>query len=331
MLTAFDGETWGTGGAGVGAGFPLPYIYQFPNRRRRHRDVYINAGGARAMRAPGHPQGCFITEVLMDELADLVKLDPVDFRMKNLPPDAPNARWRQYFPIAAKLFGWEKRHPTGDSTPGPIKRGVGCSANRWGGGGRGSHAHCEILPDGGVVMRCGTQDIGTGTRTLVSMVTAETLGLPLDAVKPEIGDSIYPFSGGSGGSTTAASVTPAIRVTAVKALDALKAKVAPKLGVQPADLVASGGRIHAKGDASKGMTWKEACRTLGAEPIAVDGEWQRGLSASGTTRRADGRGGSGHGDRRVEGDAAGLRAGLRPDRRQADRREPGDRRRVCSA
>ncbi|MDE3153609.1 MAG: xanthine dehydrogenase family protein molybdopterin-binding subunit [Acidobacteriota bacterium] len=283
MLTAFDAQTWGTGGAGVGAGFPLPYIYQFPNRRRQHKDVYINAGGARAMRAPGHPQGCFITEVLMDELADLVKLDPVDFRMKNLPPDAPDARWRAYFPIAAKLFGWDKRHPTGDATPGPIKHGFGCSANRWGGGGRGSHAHCEILPDGGVIMRCGTQDIGTGTRTLVSIVTAETLGLPIDAVNTEIGDSLYPFSGGSGGSTTAASVTPAIRVTAVKALDALKAKVAPKLGVPPADLVASDGRLHARNDRAKGMTWKEACRTLGAEPIAVDGEWQPGLSASGTS------------------------------------------------
>ncbi|HVC21081.1 MAG TPA: xanthine dehydrogenase family protein molybdopterin-binding subunit [Vicinamibacterales bacterium] len=283
MLTAFDGQTWGTGGAGVGAGFPLPYIYQFPNRRRRHSDVYINAGGARAMRAPGHPQGCFITEILMDELADKAGLDPLEFRMKNLPPDAPDARWREYFPIAAKQFGWSRRHPTGDPTPGPIKTGVGCSANRWGGGGRGSHAHCEILPDGGVIMRCGTQDIGTGTRTLVSIVTAETLGLPIAAIRTEIGDSLYPFSGGSGGSTTAASVTPAIRVTAVKALDALKEHVAPTLGVAAADLVAEEGRLFARNAPSKGLTWKEACRLLGTEPVSVDGQWQPGLSASGTT------------------------------------------------
>ncbi len=68
-LTAFEGQSWGTGGAGAGAGFPLPYIYNFPNRTRTHKDVYINAGQQRAMRAPGHPQGCFLTEILMDELA----------------------------------------------------------------------------------------------------------------------------------------------------------------------------------------------------------------------------------------------------------------------
>ena len=283
VLTAFDAETWGTGGAGAGSSFPLPYIYVFPNRRRRHTDVFINAGPQRAMRAPGHPQGCFATEMLMDELADAVKMDPVEFRLKNLPPEAPNAMWRRYFPIAAERFGWSRRHPTGDPAPGPIKRGMGCAANRWGGGGQGTQAHCEINPDGSVVMRCGTQDIGVGTRTIVAMITAETLGLPIEAVKAEIGDSRYPFSGGSGGSTTAPAVSPAIRVTAGKALDALKARVAPALGVEAASLVASNGRIHVADDPSKGLTWKEACRRLGMQPIAVDGQWERGLSASGSS------------------------------------------------
>ena len=282
-LTAFDAESWGTGGAGVGAGFPLPYIYTFPNRRRRHRDVYTNAGPARAMRAPGHPQGCFATETLMDELADKVRMDPVAFRLKNLPAEAPNRMWRKYFPIAAEKIGWTRRHPTGDTTPGPIKRGMGCAANQWGGGGRGTKAHVEILPDGGVVVRCGTQDLGTGCRTLVTMVAAETLGLPISAVKAEIGDSNYPFSGGSGGSTTSASVTPAIRVTAGKAFDAFTARVAPKMGVEPAALVAKDGRIFPKDTPGKGIAWKEACRLLGTEPVSVDGEWEAGLSASGTS------------------------------------------------
>ncbi len=282
MLTAFDGESWGTGGAGAGSGFPLPYIYVFPNRRRVHRDVYINAGQQRAMRAPGHPQGCFITEVLMDELADQVRMDPVQFRLKNLPPQAPNAMWPTYFPIAAQMINWSRRHPTGDPTPGPIKRGLGCSANRWGGGGRGSKAHCEIASDGSVTIRCGTQDIGTGTRTIVGMVAAETLGLPLAAVTVAIGDSNHPFSGGSGGSTTAASVSPAIRVTAGKARDALFATVAPQLGTTPENLVAADGRIAAKGG-GKSLAWKDACKVLGTEVISVDGEWEAGLSASGTT------------------------------------------------
>src|SRR5262249_5989100 len=105
-LTAFDGSSWGTGGAGQGANFPLPYIYQFPNRRRTHTDVYINAGTQRPMRAPGHPQGCFLTEILMDELADQLKMDPLEFRLKNLPPTAPDAMWAEYYKIGAKKFGW---------------------------------------------------------------------------------------------------------------------------------------------------------------------------------------------------------------------------------
>ena len=282
-LTAFDAESWGTGGAGAGAGFPLPYVYVFPNRRRVHKDVYINAGQQRAMRAPGHPQGCFITEVLMDELADKVRMDPVEFRLKNLPPQAPAAMWRSYFPMAAKRFGWEKRHPTGDPTPGPIKRGYGCAANRWGGAGRGTRAHCEIYPDGSVVVQCGTQDLGVGTKTLVALVAGETLGLPVSAVNAQIGDSHFPFSGGSGGSTTAAAVSPAIRVTAVMALEALARRIAPQLGLPPEDITASAGRVHAKSDPSKGLAWKDACRLLGTEPVMVDGEWQQGLSASGTS------------------------------------------------
>jgi xanthine dehydrogenase YagR molybdenum-binding subunit len=283
MLTAFDGQSWGTGGAGATSGFPLPYIYNFPNRKRTHKDVYINAGQQRAMRAPGHPQGCFLTEILMDELADRVKMDPVAFRVKNLPAAGPNAMWAEYFARGAKAFGWDKRHATGDPTPGPIKTGMGVSAHRWGGAGRGSHAHMDITSDGGVVIKCGTQDIGTGTRTIVAMVAAESLGLPVSAVKPEIGDSSLPFSGGSGGSTTAASVTPAIRVTAINALDKLFAKVAPTLGVAPADLVAEGGRIHVTGNSSKGVSWKDACKLIGTEPISVDGEWADGLSGSGTS------------------------------------------------
>src|SRR5438034_516615 len=129
-LWAYDAQSWGTGGAGATSNFPLPYIYDFPNRRRTHKDVYINAGQQRAMRAPGHPQGCFLTEILMDELADLVKMDPVAFRVKNLPPKAPNAMWAEYYELGAKRFGWEKRHPTGDQTPGPIKTGMGVSAHR---------------------------------------------------------------------------------------------------------------------------------------------------------------------------------------------------------
>ena len=281
-LTAFDAQTWGTGGAGAGSDYPLPYIYVFPNRRRVHTDVYINAGQQRAMRAPGHPQGCFVTEVLMDELADQVRMDPVEFRLRNLPSLAPNAMWARYFPMGAERIDWKRRHVTGDPTPGPIKRGLGCSANRWGGAGQGGRAHCEITADGGVVMRSGSQDIGTGNRTIMGIVVAETLGLEVRDVRIELGDSNFPFAPGSGGSTTAASVMPAMRVTAGKARDALFERIAPSLNVTPDQLELAVGRINVRGS-NRGVTWREACKMLGTVPVSVDGQWERGLSAGGTS------------------------------------------------
>jgi xanthine dehydrogenase YagR molybdenum-binding subunit len=284
-LTAVDAETWGSGGAGQGANFPFPYaIYPFPVRRRRHTDVYINAGPQRAFRAPGHPQSCFITEIVMDELADRLRLDPLEFRLRNLPPESPSSMWSQYFKIGAEKFGWAKRHPTGDPASGPIKRGMGCAANRWtGNGSSATRAQCDIQPDGGVIMRIGTQDIGTGTRTMVSIVTAETMGLPLESVQTLIGDSNYPFAPGSGGSVTVASVTSTVRAAAENARDALFARIAPTLSLEPTALMASNGRIHPKGDPSTGLTWAEACKRLGTEPISTPGEFQANLGSTGTS------------------------------------------------
>jgi xanthine dehydrogenase YagR molybdenum-binding subunit len=280
IITAFDAESWGTGGAGASAGFPLPYIYQIENRRRTHKDVFINTGTQRPMRAPGHPQGSFIMELLMAELADKVNMDPVEFRIKNLPPEAPNAMWRSYIREGAEAFGWNKRHPTGDPAPGSIKTGMGVAVCTWGGGGRGpSVAHCEIASDGSVVMRVGTQDIGTGERTVVAMVTADALGLPLSRVTAEIGDTQYGVSGSSGGSTTAASTSPGIRIAALKALELLNAKVAPVLGVSPDALVASDGRIHVRDTPSKGLSWADACKRIGPQPITTEADWQPGMSS----------------------------------------------------
>lgn len=281
-LTAFDAQTWGTGGAGQGAQFPLPYIYQFPNRKRTHLDVYINAGNQRPMRAPGHPQGCFATEVLMDELADLVKMDPLEFRLKNLPPKAPDAMWGDYFTMGAKKFGWSKRHATGDGGKGHLKTGMGVSANQWGGGGRAGNAHVDILSDGSVVVKVGTQDIGTGTRTVVPMVAAETLGVPLSTVRGEIGDTILPFAGASGGSTATAGIVPAIRIAVGRAREVLLARVAPSMGVDASTLEIVDGRVRVKGG-GKSLSWKAACKLLGQEPISIDNAWEPGLSSVNTS------------------------------------------------
>jgi xanthine dehydrogenase YagR molybdenum-binding subunit len=292
-FVAWDSETWGTGGAGAGAGFSVPYgvyvppqgqTWGFANRRQSHTDVYTNAGPQRAFRAPGHPQACFVTETVIDELADRLRMDPLELRLRNLAPEAPNAQWRKYFPIGAEKIGWSRRHPTGDSAPGPIKRGLGCAANVWGGAGnRATRAMCEIQPDGSVINKIATQDIGTGTRTLVAMITAETMGLPLNQVTAAIGDTNYPFAPGSGGSITVGSVSPTVRIAAENALKELFAKVAPQLGVAPDALVAKAGRIQVKDNPSRGLAWRDACKLLGTSPIQAPGAWEQGLSSVGTS------------------------------------------------
>ena len=117
----------------------------------------------------------------------------------------------------------------------------------------------------------------------MAVITAETLGLRPSQVRPEIGDTAYGVSALSGGSTTAASISPGIRVAAVKALDALKEKVAPALGVDASSLVAVGGRIQVANDPSKGMTWADACKHIGPQTIAADGDWIAGMSSNTTS------------------------------------------------
>jgi xanthine dehydrogenase YagR molybdenum-binding subunit len=142
-----------------------------------------------------------------------------------------------------------------------VKTGVGVAAGTWGGGGRGSEAEVQINSDGTVEVRCGTQDLGTGSRTVVAIVAAEAFGLRPDQIKVKIGDTNLPFSGGSGGSSTSASVSPAIWDACQNALAALQQQT----GVADA----------------RGANWPDACKKLGINPLTARGKWQEGLSGSG--------------------------------------------------
>lgn len=275
-LTAFELNAYGTGGIGSGAGIPAPYIYRVGAWRVQQKDVYINAGNARAMRAPGHPQASFGIESALDDLADLLGIDPIVLRKKN---DPNSTRHRQY-DVAADQIGWKRRQPTG-SQSGVLRRGFGIGSATWGGGGGGTRAQVDIHPDGQVVVKCGTQDIGTGTRTVVAIVAAEELGLPVSAITSLIGDTTFPPSGGSGGSTTAASVAPAVKVATDAARDELFTRVAPALNTTPDLLEAKNGFILSTADPHKRIAWKDACALLGTETISVQGQHDRSLSSSG--------------------------------------------------
>jgi xanthine dehydrogenase YagR molybdenum-binding subunit len=285
-LVAFDAESWGTGGHSRSAGFPLPYIYEIPNRRRVHTDLFINAGEARAMRAPGHPQGCLITESLMDDLCHKLDpgFDPVTFRLRNLPAGPLREIWTKELHLGAARIGWpESWHPRGDKTPGPWKRGLGCAIDTWGGRAGSAQATCTIHGNGRVEVECGSQDLGTGTTTLVPLVAAEILGLQVADVTGRIGSSQYPPAGGSGGSTSCGGVSLAVAVAAEKALKELLEKAAPALGVPAADLVAEHGRVYIKSDIEKGFTWKQACALLGQGVIRASASERegQGMSSSG--------------------------------------------------
>ncbi|NUO78525.1 xanthine dehydrogenase family protein molybdopterin-binding subunit [candidate division KSB1 bacterium] len=277
-VIAFSTKSYGTAGVAPNARIRLPIVYEdIPNVSTEHYDVFTNAGEARAFRAPGCPQASFVMEQVMDELAEKLKMDPLAFRLKN---DA-NATRQMQWKLGAEKFGWNKRAAQANADAGPIKRGMGLGAAIWWPGGRGTQAQMTILPDGGIEVRCGTQDIGTGTRTIVAAVAAEELGVPITAVKALIGDTNYPYSGGSGGSTTAPSVAPAIKNTAEKAKEKLLTVAAQHFGVTANEVTLANGKAFVNADEKKSLSWKQLCALLGATPIMVNGEWVEGLSSAG--------------------------------------------------
>ncbi len=273
-LVAWESRSWGTGGVGGGGTPPLPYIFEIPNQRKQNTAISTNQGSARAWRAPNHPQAAVITMGAIDDLAAKMKMDPLDFMLKNMDIAGPRAQtYKEEFAIAEQMMDWKKNwHQRGDQTPGNIKRGLGLSMHTWGGRGHASNQDFSINPDGSVVIKLGTQDLGTGCLTIITIVAADTLGIPMENVKVLYGNNHYPPSGGSGGSTTSGGVTSSTRRGAVNARDALFAKVAPALKAQPTELEAVDGRVQVKADKGRSLSWKEACAKIGAVPITVHGK-----------------------------------------------------------
>ena len=273
-IVAWQSDSWGSGGPGGGGSPPIPYIFNIPNQRKQHTAIANNIGSARAWRAPNHPQACLITMSALEDAAARLNMNPLDFFLKNIELTGPRAQiYRDELKIAAELIEWEKNwHSRGDKTAGPVKRGLGLSIHTWGGGGHPSDCDITIQPDGSVELKMGTQDLGTGTRTAINIVAADTFGLPLNAVKVMIGDNRFPVSGPSGGSTTIGGVSASSRRAALDALDQIFAKAAPALNAQPADLEAAGGTIRVKNEPSRSMTWAQACSKLGGMPITVRGK-----------------------------------------------------------
>jgi xanthine dehydrogenase YagR molybdenum-binding subunit len=269
-ITAWRSKSWGSGGLGGSGSPPLPYVFQIPNRRHQHSSVPTNTASSRAWRAPNHPQACYLTLSALEDLAAGLRLNPLDFVLKNAGILGPLSKvYTEELEIADQLMGWRQRwHPRGQAGEGPVKHGMGLSLHTWGGRGHRSNCDVTVHPDGTAEAKISTQDLGTGTRTVIAIVLAETLGLPLEAVKVSIGDSRYPTSGGSGGSTTVGGVSSSTRRAGLNALALAFEKVAPKLGVAADQLEAADGVIRVKGDPGRSLTWRQA---LGTNPVNASG------------------------------------------------------------
>lgn len=285
-ITGWQSESWATGGFGGGGSPPLPYVFDVPNQRKNHTAVSINAGGQRAWRAPNHQQACYLTCTAIEDFAAQIKMDPLEVFDKNAGLTQRAEVYRAQLAKGAELIDWKKKwHQRGDSGSGNIKRGLGLAVHTWGGGGHNSQCRTNIHPDGTVELELCSQDLGTGTRTIITQVAAETLGLPLGAITLKIGDSSLPPSGPSGGSTTVGGVSSSTRKSTVNALEKLFEAVAPSLGSPADQLEAVDGRIQVKGNSAKSLTWKAACQKLGVNKISEMGANDQrnpgGLNSSG--------------------------------------------------
>ena len=272
-ITSWMSDSWSSGGAGGGPATPIPYVYgNVPNLRINHASVSLNTGPQRAWRAPNHPQASFLTCSALTDLAAKLNMDPLALFSKNANLTHREATYKEQLQKAAELIDWKNKYHAPGEGKGTIRRGVGIGVAQWGGAGHASKCKVTIHPDGSVEVELGSQDIGTGTRTCITMVAAESLGLPMSAIKVKLGKNAYPASGPSGGSTTIGGVSTSTRKASLNALEKLFEKVAPSLGVPPAQLEAVDARIQVKGNPNKALSWKQAAAKMGQSPIEEMGE-----------------------------------------------------------
>ncbi|MBX3452061.1 MAG: xanthine dehydrogenase family protein molybdopterin-binding subunit [Planctomycetaceae bacterium] len=272
-ITAWDSNHWGTNGTGGGTVSltVTPYVYDPPNRRRTATGIVTHTGPQRAWRAPNHPQACAYTQTAIDDLAAVAGIDSLSFVRKNLDITGRPAVYAAQLDIAAKLMDWQaKWHPRGKGQNGSVKTGLGLALHTWGGAAHAATCLVKVHPDGTVETFLGSQDIGTGIRTSIGVVAAETFGIPMTSVRVHIGSNKYPKAGPSGGSTTIGGVSGPVRRASQEALWQVLDKVAAKHSVDFATLAVKDSKVWS-GD-KEVCTWKQACSLLGPMGIEVRGE-----------------------------------------------------------
>jgi len=284
-IVAWDSHHWGTDGINggtVSAGV-VPYVFDVENRSRKSTGLITNCGPTRAWRAPNHPQACVLTDTAIDDLAAKLEMDSLDVFMKNLDKTNRPDVYAEELKIGAELIDWKAKwhlHGKGPSEGG-WKRGLGLAMHTWGGRAHGASTTVKVHPDGTVESFGGSQDLGTGTRTVIAITLAETFGIPMSMVKVNIGTNKYPRSGPSGGSTTVGGVSGPNRRAALNALWQIYDLVAARYEVDADSLEAKNGYILSHGTVV--CSWKQAAHLIGPMPLEVQGKGPEndGLTSSG--------------------------------------------------
>ena len=267
-ITAIHLIAYGTAGCGTGAGCsgPAANLYKSASLHTEENDVFINAGPASAMRAPGHPQGAFALEQTMDELAVKLGMDPIDLRDKT--DEHPVRRVERQVVRASDL--WKSRNPVAGADQGPVKRGVGLAQSVWYRFvSMNSSAEVRIHKDGSLEVLSGVQDIGSGIKTVMAQILAEQFGVPPSQIAVKVGDTNYAEGPNSGGSVTTLSLTPAVRDAAWQAAQKFLADIAPALGSTSDDLVLVDGEVRSQSGKFEPVSFRRAAAKMTTSQIAV--------------------------------------------------------------
>jgi xanthine dehydrogenase YagR molybdenum-binding subunit len=260
-------------------------IYACPNIETSHRLVPLDQGTPTYMRAPGEAPGSFALESAMDELAYALDIDPVELRLRNHADSDPTKGlpWSsksliQCYKLGAEKFGWQKRNPQPRSMrDGNYLIGWGMATATYPTNRSPASAIAQIMADGTAVVQSGSQDIGTGTYTVMTQVAADALGLPVEKVRFELGDTKMPETPVSGGSQTAASVSSAVHLAGNQARSkllqlALADEKSPLYSSNAEDVIAQNGSFFLKNKASATETYQAILARHGMKMIEARGD-----------------------------------------------------------
>ena len=245
-------------------------LYACPNVTTSQQVARMTVGTPTFMRGPGEAPGTFALESALDELAHQLKMDPLELRRKNHADKDPEHghEWSsksllECYRAGAERFGWKKRSLAPRSMrEGDTLIGWGMATATFPAFRSQAAAVARVMPDGSALVQCGASDLGTGAYTVLSQVAADALGLGVDKVRMEMGDSTLPLGPLAGGSSTTATASPAVQKAALDARQklielAVADKASPLSGLAPKDVLVEGGRLVSAKDKAKGETFAQ--------------------------------------------------------------------------